>query len=319
MPPQRRRQNSRSSHLKPSPGKDQKGKRPLLLERRSCRGDLPVLRLGEHPLSPPVLVRSTTRTMARLPSGAVSPSPSYLFPHKKDISPSMLAEHLDSLLYRSSPETTRSMTPGPANHHTVPSLTPLPPPTNQTVYAPSRRGSPCNCPDRFVPPTPPLSPTLPLITAFKSETPSIPSARACSEGTSGRPLKTSPSLAATPLLLGRFSPLSRKRISSSMPCPVTPTMPRPRSPSPSHRELRPNTVWGHYLRTVGGHLPDPLYHHPSPRKRTTKKPLRYRLTPAERRDLDELVLEALPRPGRMLTRQLLGRIMDESKSPSGST
>ena len=180
-------------------------------------------------------------------------------------------------------------------------------------------GSPCKCLDRFVPPTPPLSPMLPPITAFKSETPSTPSARAYSEGTSGMPLKTSPSPAATPLLLRRFSPSSKKRISSSMPCLVTLTMPRPRSPSPSHRELRPNTVWGHYLRTVGGHLPDPLYHHPSPRKRTTKKPLCYRLTPAERRDLDKLALEALPRPGRMLTRQLLGKIMDGSRFPSDST
>ena len=112
--------------------------------------------------------------------------------------------------------------------------------------------------------------------------------------------------------------LEQEAISSSMPCLLTPTRPRPQSPSPSHRELRPNTVWGHYLRMVGGHLPNPLYHHPSPRK-TTKKPLRYRLTPAERRDLDELALEALPRPGRMLTRQLLGKIMGRSKFPSGST
>ena len=177
-----------------------------------------VLRLGEHPLSPPVLVRSTTQTMARLPSGAVSPSPSYLFPHKKDISPSMLAERLGNLSSLLSPGMMKLMTPNLVSHSTVPSLTPPPPPTNQTVYAPSKRGSPCKCSDQFIPPTPPLSPSLPPITAFKSETPSTPWNRASSKGTSGMLLKTSPSPAKTPLLLRRFSPSSKKQ--SAHRCPA---------------------------------------------------------------------------------------------------
>ena len=154
-----------------------------------------------------------------LPSGAVSPSPSYLFPHKKDISPSMLAEHLDNLSSLLSPGTTKSTTPNLVSHSTVPSLTPPPPPTNQTVYTPSKRGSPCECPDRFIPPTPPLSPSLPLITAFKSETPLTPWVRASSEGTSGMFLKTLPSPAKT--LCSCDASVPRARSKSAHRCPAS--------------------------------------------------------------------------------------------------
>ena len=52
---------------------------------------------------------------------------------------------------------------------------------------------------------------------------------------------------------------------------------------------------------------DPLYHETKPRK-TTKKPLRYRLSPEELREVEQQVLAEMPTSGRMLTRSQLGKM-----------
>ena len=66
---------------------------------------------------------------------------------------------------------------------------------------------------------------------------------------------------------------------------------------------------GHYQRMKGGRIKDPLYS-TSTSPRTTKKPLWFQISLEARRLWDEMALQSMPRPGRMLTNHLAGTIMD---------
>ena len=119
------------------------------------------------------------------------------------------------------------------------------------------------------------------------------------------PTTTSTSL--TPSLLKRFSPSSRTLLKSEIRS-ITNT-PRPLNHSPSDHVLRTTMILGHYQCTKGGRVKDPLYSTlTSPQ--TTKKPLRFWISPESRRMWDKMVLQMMPRPGRMLTHWLAGMIMD---------
>ena len=110
----------------------------------------------------------------------------------------------------------------------------------------------------------------------------------------------------TPSLLKRFSPSSRSLLKAEIRSIAN--TPRPLTSSPSDRILRTTTLLGHYQRTKGGRIKDPLYS-TSTSPRTVKKPLRFRISPEARRMWDEMALQTMPRPGRMLTRRLAGTIM----------
>ena len=94
---------------------------------------------------------------------------------------------------------------------------------------------------------------------------------------------------------------SEIRSITNTPCPLT--------SSPSDHVLRKSTLLGHYQRTKGGCVKDPLYS-TSTSPRTTKKLLRFWISPEARRMWDEMALQMMPCPGRMLTRHLAGTIMD---------
>ena len=117
------------------------------------------------------------------------------------------------------------------------------------------------------------------------------------------PMSTSP----TPLLLKCFSPSSRSLLKAKIwslantPCPWT--------SSPSNHVLRKTTLLGHYQRTKGGRIRDPLYS-TSVSPWTTKKPLQFQISLEARRMWDEMALQMMPRPGRMLTCWLAGTIME---------
>ena len=114
------------------------------------------------------------------------------------------------------------------------------------------------------------------------------------------------------------------------PSPTTPTTPR-RTPSPAPLQKSPtptpppaqnpyqsrcgyhwraNTLWDRYIRTQGLMIPDPLYKSPGVH-RQTKKPRRYVATPEDRYHQEQMALMDQPTDGRMLTRSLLGKIMDQ--------
>ena len=62
---------------------------------------------------------------------------------------------------------------------------------------------------------------------------------------------------------------------------------------------------------------DPLYHETRPRK-TTKKPLRYQLSPEELREIEQQVLAEMPTSGRMLTRSQLGKMQALLRHQTGT-
>ena len=78
-------------------------------------------------------------------------------------------------------------------------------------------------------------------------------------------------------------------------------------PSPSCCTQQVSTLWDHYIQTQGFWIHDPLS--PAPCCHI-KKPKKYRLTPEERFHQEQLALMMRPMHGRMLTRGLLGKIMD---------
>ena len=119
-----------------------------------------------------------------------------------------------------------------------------------------------------------------------------------------------PWMTRTPPAMPQPTPSPAPRQSQS-PTP-TPT------PSPSHRGHRLITLWDDYFRTHG-HMSNPLYHSPTPRRRRKpKKPKQHKLTPEQRYHQELQTLMAQPTHGRMLTRQLLGQIMG-SHQPRGSS
>ena len=111
----------------------------------------------------------------------------------------------------------------------------------------------------------------------------------------------------TPSLLKCFSPLSRNLLKAEIRSIAN--TPLPLTSFPSDHILRTTTLLGHYQWTKGGRIKDPLYS-TSTSPRTVKKPLRFQISLEARRMWDEMTLQAMPRPGRMLTRHLAGTIMD---------
>ena len=109
-----------------------------------------------------------------------------------------------------------------------------------------------------------------------------------------------------PSLLKCFSPSSRNLLKAEIRSIAN--TPRPPTSFPSDRVLRTTTLLGHYQRTKGGRIKDPLYS-TSTSPWTMKKPLRFRISPEARKMWDEMALQTMPRPGRMLTRHLAGMIM----------
>ena len=85
--------------------------------------------------------------------------------------------------------------------------------------------------------------------------------------------------------------------------------PHPLTSSPSNHVLRKTTLLGHYQCMKGGHIKDPLYS-ASTYPHMVKKPLQFQISPEARRIWDEMALQVMPRPGRMLTHRLAGTIMD---------
>ena len=123
------------------------------------------------------------------------------------------------------------------------------------------------------------------------------------------------------------------RTPPTTPSPMTPTTP-PRTPSPAPLQKSPtpttpppapnpyqsrhdyrwraNTLWDRYIRTQGLTIPDPLYKSPRVHRRA-KKPRRYVATPEDRYHQEQMALMDQPTNGRMLTRGLLGKIMDQER------
>ena len=89
------------------------------------------------------------------------------------------------------------------------------------------------------------------------------------------------------------------------------------APPPYPMRMRHSTRWDYYLRTQGMRINDPLYHETKPRK-TTKKPLRYRLLPEELREIEQQVLAEMPTSGRMLTRSQCGKLQDLLRHRKGT-
>ena len=86
--------------------------------------------------------------------------------------------------------------------------------------------------------------------------------------------------------------------------------PRPNklvAPPPYPMRMWHSTRWDYYLQTQGMRINDPLYHETKLRK-TTKKPLRYRLPLEELREIEQQVLAEMPTSGQMLTRSQLGKM-----------
>ena len=75
---------------------------------------------------------------------------------------------------------------------------------------------------------------------------------------------------------------------------------------------RASTLWDRYIRTQGLTVPDPLYKSSTSRQHV-KKPRRYAATPEERHHQELMALLDQPTNGRMLTRGLLGKIMDQDR------
>ena len=80
-------------------------------------------------------------------------------------------------------------------------------------------------------------------------------------------------------------------------------------------QLRPSTIWDYYIRTQGMRIPCPLYHKVKIKKsrKMVKKPKKYHLTPEEFREQEMRALVEMPTSGYMLTRQVLGKLLDSQR------
>ena len=126
------------------------------------------------------------------------------------------------------------------------------------------------------------------------------------------------------------------RTPPTTPSPMTTTPQRAPSPAPHQKSPTPpplaqtpyqsrhdhswrvSTLWDWYIRTQGLTVPDPLYKSSTSRWHV-KKPRRYAATPEERHHQELMALLDRPTNGQMLTRGLLGRLMDQDRKSRKGT